>query len=242
MSLKEVNFFDSKYKNLELHELEISKEIFVDEDCDYNSNYSDFDTILWLPTAEAIKQTPRGQNITGIALCVKNLSLANDIIDKDFKDIDSNELFMGSFKKMSDETKVIIAKTIKKLSMNGFILSVSIPSYLFDSSNEKRKVSSLNYAIINSLLKKIFDVKSNANIQNINIYVISRGIANNGLDSRISRLAKKVLTSEIVVNKNYLDIENNYKNKILDRILGVSCWFINQKEDPVNAKWLSSIK
>ncbi len=110
---------------------------------------------------------------------------------------------------MSDETKVIIAKTIKKLSMNGFILSVSIPSYLFDSSIEKRKVSSLNYAIINSLLKKIFDVKSNANIQNINIYVISRGIANNGLDSRISRLAKKVLTSEIVVNKNYLDIENN---------------------------------
>ncbi len=89
-----------------MHELEISKEIFVDEDCDYNSNYSDFDTILWLPTAEAIKQTPRGQNITGIALCVKNLSLANDIIDKDFKDIDSNELFMGSFKKCQMKQKL----------------------------------------------------------------------------------------------------------------------------------------
>ncbi|HDY7489039.1 TPA: hypothetical protein RQK89_004404 [Vibrio vulnificus] len=237
--MKKSNFFNSMYSNV--GSIKILDDIFIDPNSDYDSYYSDFDTILWLPSPDVVKQTPINQNITGIVLCVKDIEFAYEHL-LDLQSYFSGGEFSGSFKKVPDEKKEITVSKVKALSESGFFLSVSLPAYLFDHDDDRKKVNAINYAITNSLLQRVFKEKHRVCIKNINVYIMGRGKINNGLDSRIAKLAKKLLNSETKASRTFVNSEKCDQSLTLDRFLGLCCWFVNQKDNRDNSKWLELIK
>jgi hypothetical protein len=196
---------------------------------------------LWLPNSDAIKQIKKNHNITGIALCYRSLEEINAEISNKFPNI---EVFLDRYKRIPDETKSQIARLIKNISLKGFIVSVSIPANLFEHCDNKRKATSVCYALINTILNKVLSEKNKAGFENINIHVLGRGELNNGIDSRINRIIKETVSSATTVNSRILKIDDNSSYFKLDKILGLTCWFIDQSKESnkVNSRWLQEIK
>lgn len=237
-----VNFYDSTYENNELEKIQISQDIFVNDDCDYNSNHQNYDVIIWLPNPQVISQIKKTRNITGIVFCIDNIKTARTIIENNLDAVTGKIITGNSFKRTPDHIKQKVADLIKLFSKKGFMLSVSIPANLFDYSEDKKKVNTVNYALINSMLFKVFAELHSAGIPNINVKVMSQGEKNNGIDSRIVKLAKKYLSSETIVKRSYIDVESELTLSLLNKILGLSCWFVDQSKSNSDSEWLNSIK
>jgi hypothetical protein len=172
-------------------------------------------------------------------LCYKSLDEIN--IEISSKISNKNALPVG-YKKIPDETKLQVASLIKSISSKGLIVSVSIPVHLFEHCESKKKVTSVCYALINTILNKVLSEKNKAGIEIINIYLISRGELNSGINSRISRIVNETLSSATKVERKILKFEENDDRINLDQILGLTCWFINQQSSQENSKWLHKIK
>lgn len=226
---------------MEIQGVEISEEIFTDEDSDYGGYYDKFDTILWLPSSDIVKQTPNHQNITGMVLSVRDIDIAYEVLSE-YVDFFGGEKFPGSFKKVPDEIKRNIVGAIKTLGENGFFLSVSIPAYLFDHCEDGKKVKSVNYAITNSLLQKVFREKHKVNIKCVDVHIVNQGSANSGLKSRVSKLARKLLSADVQTDYYFFNSSKCERDQTLDRFFGLCCWFVNQKHSMNNSYWLELIK
>lgn len=236
-----VNFFYSKYSNSELVSLNIPSSIFIDSSSDYDNNHTNFDTILYLPSSGVIEQIQNHQDITGIVFSTPNIEYIRKILESDLSTV-KEEIESKSFKRMSNEAKELAVSVIKKITDQGFMISVSIPSYLFDHCDKSKKTSGFYYTITNCLLRYVFQEKHKANIKKISVFVFSRGEYNNGLKSRISRLSKENLTSEVEVINSYLNPQGINDDLLLEKFLGLSCWFITQQKSPQDAKWFQLIK
>ncbi|MFQ2193716.1 metallophosphoesterase family protein [Aeromonas jandaei] len=237
-----VNFYDSTYENSELEKIKISQDIFINDNCDYNSNYKSYDVIIWLPKPQVISQIARTKNITGIVFCIDDIKTALSTIEKNLDIATGRTLTENPFKKIPDDIKQKVADLIKIFSKKGFMLSVSIPANLFDYSEDRKKVNTVYNALINSMLFKVFAELHSAGIPNINVKVMSQGEKNNGIDSRIAKLATKHLSSETIVNRSYIDIESELTLSLLNKILGLSCWFVDQSKTNSHSEWLNCIK
>lgn len=189
---------------MEIQGVEISEEIFTDEDSDFGGYYDKFDTILWLPSSDIVKQTQNHQNITGMVLSLRDINLVHEVLSE-YVDFFGGENFPVSFKKVPDDIKLNIIDAIKNLGEIGFFLSVSIPAYLFDHCEDDKKVKSVNYAITNSLLQKVFREKQKVNIKRIDVHIVNQGSANSGLQSRVSRLARKLLSADVESNYHFFN-------------------------------------
>lgn len=235
----EVNFFNSKFENIGLDEIKISSNVFIDNDTDYDFYHKNFDCIICLPQEQIINQVPTDQHLTGISICIQNISKVHNIIEKHLHKNDMNILLATpSNKKVPDEIKLKIVNTIQEISRLGFIISATIPVKIIDHCDEKIKTKSVYYALINVILSTVFKEISNISIQKIDVYLASKGRLNSGIDSRICRLARKSFHPNNV-KRIFTCSEKEVNYRIVERILGMASWFVSHQD---KSEWLDKIK
>jgi hypothetical protein len=176
--------------------------------------------------------------MTGMSLCIQNINLVKTIIEKNLSEEERENILLTKFKKIDDEIKEKVISVYKELCRCGFTVTASIPAYLFNYSEANKKAKFVSNVLINSLMTSVLQEKQKRSFKKINIYIVNRGVDNEGLKKRVIELTK-CLPSQMTSVINPLADSN--LSQLIDKIMGFGCWFVDQSVNGMNNDWLRKL-
>lgn len=235
-----LNFFSLKLNNTDVIDISVDKAIFIDKNSDSGSYYKQFETAIWLPKGEVIESINGSHYVSAVAFSFPSIDMFTNNLSKYFSTDDIKQLNNNNFKKIPKATKEKVVNMITDYADKGFIVTVSLPQIIFDSTGKNTKAKNAMYGLINTLLSTTLKAKTHAEFDSINIYINNHASLNNGIRKRISSITRKTLPTNTKVTNNVFSDEDEVIT--LEKIMGLVSWFVMQSDNTGVDYWMKKVK
>ena len=216
----------------------INQNLFKEEKGDNLIGVTKFDSLLRLPTNEEVRNTPNDICVAGVAICVPNSSSFLKFLDSSFSQEEREEIISQKIRRLSNDTKNKVVCVLNGIRQFGFIISVSMAPSIFDSRRSKTRVKATNTAILNLMVKTIFENKRDAKLDSVDMVFNDTGF-NTLVEQRVDLISQDELPRKTKVKIDTYPDTSVFD--FLDKFLKLTCWFISVAETEKDLHWLNEL-